>query len=103
MCLEFTGNKTLVCQVGDLKVGQQYRTPEGTTRIMTDGTTNLDGVSLMVEIETGKVFNVDNSTKLGTDRAGRMYASRSLNNPQPTAITVVPSSPDYIPPSEDAF
>lgn len=92
MCLDtnetFDGHKTLVCQVGDLKLGDQYRTPEGETRIMTDGTTGMDGYSLVVCLETGKVHNVNNSIKLGTDRRGRLYASRSLNPTTPKADPV---------------
>lgn len=84
MCLDtsnnFDGNKVVVCQVGDLKPGQQYRMPEGETRIMTDGDAGMDGYSLTVCLETGKVHNTNNSIKLGTDRRGRLYASRSLND-----------------------
>lgn len=68
----FTGNKTLVCTVGDLKPGQQFRTQDGTTILVT----NLG----WVEVETGRAIDVDLSNlNLGRDRAGRLYASRSLN------------------------
>ena len=29
MCVAFDGNKLQVCTVGDLRPGEQYRTPDG--------------------------------------------------------------------------
>jgi hypothetical protein len=80
---QFDGNKTLVCQVGDLTPGQQYRTPEGRTLMVLSLMADHDGYTRVADIETGEVFNPSNSTRLGTDRAGRLYASRSLNQPTP--------------------
>ena len=80
---EFTGNKTLVCQVGDLKAGDRYRTPKGDTRLVMDQTARpcADGLVRTVSLFNGMPIDVDPTTKLGRDRAGRLYASRSLNCP----------------------
>lgn len=79
MCYENRDlNKVQVCTVGDLKPGDQYRTPDGKTLLVTDTTPNV-----VVDIETGATNQADPTTKLGRDRAGRLYASRFLNQPQP--------------------
>lgn len=83
---DFTGNKTLVCTVGDLQPGQRYRDPEGNEYLIAEG-------DLIVNVATGAVTcrldwveaegRYRKDTKLGTDRAGRLYASRSLNQVYP--------------------
>jgi hypothetical protein len=90
MCTEtaFTGNKVQVCTVGDLKPGDKYRTPEGRTLMVT----NLHILAQADEVDTidldnGKITVAKKDTKLGTDRAGRLYASRSLNDPPASAGT----------------
>jgi hypothetical protein len=98
MCLanNFDGNKTLVCQVGDLTNGDQYRTPDepgislGDTMLVlclpTDDISEQEGFTKVASLRTGVVIGVSNSIKLGRDRAGRLYASRYLNPVQPTAV-----------------
>jgi len=86
MCLNssFNGNKVLTCQVGDLVPGNTYRTPDRQTPMVLDLPADYDGF-VRVTNEQGQVTSVPTSTKLGHDRAGRLYASRYLN-PAPTAI-----------------
>jgi hypothetical protein len=73
-------NEVHVCDLCDLQPGAQYRTPEGDTLLVTeclfDGPT--DSVQV-VNIRTGRIALVAGRTKLGRDRAGRLYASRYLN------------------------
>jgi hypothetical protein len=75
-------NEVHVCDLCDLQPGAQYRTPEGDTMLVTeclfDGPT--DSVQV-VNIRTGRIALVAGRTKLGRDRAGRLYASRYLNPP----------------------
>lgn len=81
MCLDFNGNKVQVCTVGDLLPGQRYRDPDGEEYLITDGTYPV------VNLRTGEVASTldwigtgfRKDIKLGTDRAGRLYASRYLN------------------------
>ena len=92
MCYENRNlNKVLVCTVGDLYAGRQYRTPDGQTMLVTDAG-NADspgleaiceslgeGQTLVINLRTGEFDKVSNSVKLGKDREGRLYASRFLN------------------------
>lgn len=88
MCMSIGGgNKVEVCRVGDLKPGQRYRTPDGKTMVVLNETSlGLVGLTytgegdLVMDQETGEVFEVPSSTKLGHDRRDRLYASRYLND-----------------------
>lgn len=84
----YDGNKTLVCQLGDLTNGDQYRTPYGDTMlVLCDPVHDVeDGYVRVASIKTGVIIGVSTSIKLGRDRAGRLYASRSLNDPQPAVV-----------------
>ena len=86
----YDGNKTLVCQVGDLTNGDQYRTPEGNTMLVLHDPVHddEDGYRPVACMQNGVILRVSNSIKLGRDRAGRLYASRSLNDPVITGGTV---------------
>jgi len=92
----FEGNKVLVCQVGDLDAGQRYRTPDGKTLMVLANLPEDHGSSYVADLDSGEAFTVGNSTKLGRDRAGRLYASRSLNMPitAPTDDTIPVILPD---------
>lgn len=87
MCVDNGGNKVEVCKVGDLKPGQRFRDPDGNEFLIADG-------FLIVNVATGAVVStldwVGNGyrkdVRLGTDRQGRLYASRFLNPPTPTAV-----------------
>lgn len=72
-----------VCTVGNLKPGQKYRTPERETLMVINLGTRLPGMTAVVNVETGIVgAPVPNTTKLGHDREGRLYAGRYLNRNQ---------------------
>jgi hypothetical protein len=74
---DFTGHKELVCTVGDLRPGDRYRTPDGGERLLVSPP--AADVTRVVDLVTGELLNADPATKLGRDRVGRLYASRSLN------------------------
>ncbi len=84
MCESSTiGNKVLVCDVGDLRPGQQYRTPSiggapGEDILVCESLNNED-TTTTVCIRTGTITMVPSATHLGRDRCGRLYASRYLN------------------------
>lgn len=85
MCIDNDGNKVQVCTVADLKAGEKYRVPDGGERmIVTPPAT--DGATRVVDLATGELLGTDPATKLGTDRKGRLYASRFLNPTAPNAI-----------------
>jgi hypothetical protein len=100
---DFDGNKVLVCQVGDLKPGDRYRTPDepgvslGVSLMVLD-LPAVEGFSMVTDTN-GRVSSVPNSTKLGRDRCGRLYASRYLNptDATPDALPVI--LPDPQPPT----
>lgn len=75
---QFDGNKTEVCKVGDLVPGQSFRTPDAHTLAVLDLPCDEPGHSLTTN-ESGVIVKVSDTTRLGRDRAGRLYASRSLN------------------------
>lgn len=84
MCANVDGNKVQVCTVGDLTSGSTYRTPEGGDMLVTDR--RGAGKVVVVNTATGLTSEVDESIRLGTDRAGRLYASRFLNPPTPDVL-----------------
>lgn len=87
MCISTERRKVaLVCQVGDLVPGRRYRSPSGQTLMVLDDPSGLDGTSEVVDLENGRTHSVANSTKLGYDRRGSLYASQGLNAPVPTAV-----------------
>lgn len=83
----FDGNKVEVCTAGDLKPGQQFRTPNGDTILVTDGSGTLEEVAT-VNVRTGRLATERADTRLGTDRRGRLYASRYLNRTPRSDATV---------------
>lgn len=90
MCLatNFDGNKVQVCTVGDLKPGDQYRTPDGGGVLVIDNE-NRRPESPMVDVvimNTGVLYAVAKNIRLGRDRAGRLYASRYLNQATPNVV-----------------
>jgi hypothetical protein len=89
MCVAFDGNKLQVCTVGDLRPGEQYRTPDGNTQMVLNLAADRDGFVRVADTQ-GQVTSVANSIKLGTDRQGRLYASRYLN-PQPAPLALAMS------------
>ena len=95
MCIDsdFTGHKVQVCQVGDLQTGQRYRLPAGDEVIVTDLPDGRDGYTRVVDLATGRAYSATNSTRLGRDRAGRLYASRSLNAPSAADTPAVADAP----------
>lgn len=87
------GNKVLVCQVGDLKPGMRFRTPDGSEYMITDAET-VDGLTGVVKLANGQLDIERSDLKLGRDRRGRLYASRYLNpgvwpEPEPNPQWVV--------------
>ena len=90
----FDGHKVQVCRVADLKPGDRYRTPDGGERMVVTPPAT-DGVKRVVDLTTGELLGTDPETRLGTDRMGRLYASRTLNQiPQADAAAVVVDTPD---------
>ena len=87
MCMEFTGNKVHVTDVGNLAPGEKYRTPEGDT-LMVCATPINEVITTVVNLRTGIIVTALSATKLGRDRAGRLYASRSLNQVAPNLVQV---------------
>lgn len=93
MCLETVStrdraNRTQVALVGDLKPGTCYRTPEGSTLMVTDQhAPDGSAAGTVVNMADGHVFTVSGDTKLAQDRLGRLYASRFLNQTTPAAKT----------------
>lgn len=97
MCMgdfSYNGNKVQECTLGDLKPGQQYRTPfpNATTMMVTtidaeETDKPVGGKTVMVvDLNTGLLEEEECSLKLGRDRHGRLYASRYLNDPKPDAV-----------------
>ena len=87
----FDGNKTQVCTVGDLKPGNRYRTPSGAEMMVADlhpmnMVPQIYQFVFVVDTATGILGRERPDTRLGTDRAGRLYASRALNDPKPVAV-----------------
>ena len=87
MCMEFTGNKVHVTDVGNLAPGEKYRTPEGDT-LMVCATPNNEVSTTVANLRTGEISTAPSATKLGRDRAGRLYASRSLNQVNSDVVQV---------------
>ncbi len=81
MCTKTNANRVLHCQLGDLKAGERYRTPEGRTLMVLSLMAQYDGYVRVADVESGEVFNPSTSIKLGHDEQGRLYASRWLNPP----------------------
>src|SRR5687767_5436502 len=96
MCLTTDGNKVQVCTVGDLKPGDRFRDPEGNEFVVTHGLPNFGDFKVTVNIDTGATYNATLDLRLGTDRKGRLYASRYLNPPAPAAVPADTQDPGDI-------
>lgn len=92
MCVtsKFDGHKIEVCRVSDLAPGDRYRTPDGRELLVTDLKFCAAGFTTVIDVATGIVVDVDGATRLGRDRAGRLYASRSLNPVVPAVALPFP-------------
>ena len=79
-------NKDCIGMVGGLQGGEQYRTPDGVTMLVTAERSTLH--TTCVNMTTGELVAVANDVKLGRDRAYRLYASRYLNPPAQEIVVV---------------
>lgn len=91
----FTGNKVQVCTVGELPHGSNYRDPNRNAWLVTKPTVNANpNTRVVVNLTTGAIEEHPSDLKLGRDRCGRLYASRTLN---PNVYPVLkPDAPDTV-------